>query len=222
MKIPLSILAIVAVVLGLTYLFAPEPNPELIKARTDLPWQITVNPDGSSRVFDLELGSATLNDAQGKFGAAEGYAVFVRNQESSDLEAYFGDVHFGMLKAKVVVKLQASEEEKRAMIERAGTREASPTGDWKYKLSPAETTQLGERRLTAISYVPGSRGLDQAFFLDRFGKPSATLTENEEAQSWFYPDKGVSILIDNKGREVLEYVPPRDFVMPSGVTPYAE
>jgi len=221
MKIPLSILAIVALVLGLTYLFAPEPDPELVKPRTDLPWQITANPDGSSRVFDLQLGSATLHDAQAKFGAAESYAVFVRDQDSSDLEAYFGDVHFGMLKAKVVVKLQASEEEKRAMIERAGERKASPTGDWKYTLAPAEVAQLGERRVTAISYVPGYRNLDQAFFLERLGEPAATLTENEEAQSWFYPDKGLSVLIDNKGREVLEYVAPRDFVMPPGVTPYA-
>jgi len=219
MKIPLTILAIVALVLGASYYFAPEPDPELIKPRTDLPWQITVNPDGSSRVFDLDLGRATLNDAQAKFGPVVDYAVFARSETASDLEAYFGDVMFGPLKAKVVVKLQADEAEKQQLI--ADTeREASPTGDWKFKLSQDQTVGFGERQVTAISYVPGTRGLDRAFFLERFGKPAATLTENEEAVSWFYPEKGLSVLIDNRGREVLEYVAPRDFVMPGDVTPY--
>jgi len=222
MKIPLSILAIVAVFLGLMYLFAPAPDPELIKPRTDLPWQITANPDGSSRVLDLNLGSATLQEAQAKFGPVEGYAVFVRDEHASDLEAYFGEVHFGMLKAKIVTQLQAAEEEKRALLERGGEREASPSGDWKYPLDPADHAAQANRLITAISYQPGTRSLDEAFFLSRFGKPAATYRENEDAVSWFYPDKGLSILIDDAGREVLEYVAPRDFVMPVGVTPYVE
>ena len=31
--------------------------------------------------------------------------------------------------------------------------------------------------------------------------------------------RGVSIRIDDEAREVLEYLPPRDFTMPDGVTP---
>jgi len=220
MRIPLTILAVVAIFLGLSYLFAPEPDPELVKARTDLPWQITANPDGSSRVLDIDLGSATLADAQLKFGPVVNYAVFIRDENNSDLEAYFGDVMFGPLKAKVVVKLAASEEEKKQLVARAGEREASPTGDWKYTLNQADQPAQTQRLVTAISYVPGTRGLDADFFLERFGQPAATLKENEEAVSWFYPEKGLSVLIDNKGREVLEYVPPRDFLMPEKVTPY--
>jgi hypothetical protein len=220
MKTPLTILAIVALSLGAMYLFAPEPDPELVKARTDLPWQITVNPDGSSRVFDIDLGKATLSDAQNKFGPVENYAVFVRDQNTSDLEAYFGNVMFGPLKAKIVVQLAASEEEKQALAERGGERESSPTGHWKYTLGKSDQALQAQRLVTAISYVPGTRSLDQDFFLERFGKPAATLQENEEAVSWFYPEKGLSVLIDNDGREVLEYVAPRDFVMPEGVTPY--
>jgi len=220
MKIPLTILAVVAAFLAISYLFAPAPDPEMVKARTDLPWQVSVNPDGSSRVFDLELGNATLNDAQNKFGPVEGYAIFTSQEGASDLEAYFGNVMFGPLKAKVVVKLQASQQEKQELLARGGERKSSPTGDWKHALNPADHAAQAQRLVTAISYVPGTRGLDQAFFLERFGQPAATLQENEHAVSWFYPNKGLSILIDNKGREVLEYVPPRAFVMPAGVQAY--
>ena len=67
-----------------------------------------------------------------------------------------------------------------------------------------------------ISYIPGTRNLDADFFLERFGTPAATLRESEQAQSWFYPEKGLSVLIDEDAREVLEYQPPRKFVLPAG------
>ena len=50
-------------------------------------------------------------------------------------------------------------------------------------------------------------------------EPAATLQENAQAVSWFYPERGLSVLIDEVSREVLEYQAPRDFVMPQGVTP---
>mgnify|MGYP000113781179 CR=1 FL=1 len=49
-------------------------------------------------------------------------------------------------------------------------------------------------------------------------EPAAWLQESEQAVSWFYPELGLAVLIDNEAREVLEYQAPRDFVMPSGVT----
>lgn len=220
MKIPLTLIAIVALVLAAGFLFAPEPDPELLKPRTDLPWQVTPNADGTSKVFDLQLGLATMADAQDKFGAAEKYAVFAHQDQTFDLEAYFGKVMFGPLKAKVVVQLEASEQEKSRLAERGGERQASPSGDWKYPLNPADHAEQSARRILAISYEPGTRGLDQDFFLSRFGEPAAVLQEKEHAVSWFYPDKGLSILIDEKGREVLEYVAPRDFTMPENVSPY--
>ena len=57
----------------------------------------------------------------------------------------------------------------------------------------------------------------QDFFRSRFGEPAAWLQENDRAVSWFYPKLGLSVLIDDEAREVLEYQPPRDFVMPEGV-----
>jgi len=216
MKIPLTILAIVALALVLFQLFAPPPDA--VEPRTDLPWQITVNPDGSSRVFDLELGHATLAEAMAKFGGLEGLALFEPADGPMVLEAFFGDVQFGPLRAKVMVGLEAGETELEAMRERSESREGSPSGDWKYRLDDTPALHSG-RRLTVISYVPGTRKLDTDFFRSRFGEPAAWLEENEHAVSWFYPQYGLSILIDEEAREVLEYQAPRDFVMPPGVTP---
>jgi hypothetical protein len=216
MRIPLTILAIVALILVLFQLFAPPPDA--VKPRTDLPWQIDVNADGSSRVFDLELGSATLADAMAKFGGLEGLALFEPADGPMVLEAFFGDVQFGPLRAKVMVGLEASAAELEEMRERSVSREGSPSGDWKYRLDDAPALHSG-RRLTVISYVPATRNLDADFFRTRLGEPAAWLDENEHAVSWFYPRYGLSVLIDEEAREVLEYQAPRDFVMPPGVTP---
>lgn len=217
MKIPLGILAIVAVILLAFQMFARPPGPDALKPRTDLPWQITVHPDGSARVFDIELGSATLTDAMSKFGALEGLAVFEHDDGWMVLEAYFGNVRFGPLRAKVIAGLQASRAELEQMRSRAGNREGSPSGDWKYPLNDSPQMH-GGRKISVITYLPGTRNLDADFFRRRFGEPAAWLQENDTAISWFYPDLGLSVLIDDEAREVLEYQPPRDFVMPQGVT----
>lgn len=218
MKIPLGILAIVALMLFAFLLFAPPPGPDTLSPRSDLPWQISTHTDGSSRVFDLELGSATLGDAIDKFGSLEGLALFEPKDGPPVLEGYFGDVRLGPLKAKVVVGLEAEPAELEALRERAGRREGSPSGDWKYPLNEAAGQHAG-RRLTLISYIPGTRGLDAGFFRSRFGEPAAWLRENEQAVTWFYPDLGLTVLIDEAAYEVLEYQPPRDYVLPAGVTP---
>ena len=217
MKIPLGILAIVAIALIAFLRFAPPPGPDALQPRTDLPWQVSVNPDGSSRVFDIELGSATLEDAMTKFGGLEGLAVFEHSDGPMVLEAYFGNVQFGPLKAKVIAGLEAGDQELEDMRARAINREGTPSGDWKYPLNDA-LKMHAQRRVSLITYLPGTRKLDAEFFRDRFGEPAAWLQETNTAVSWFYPELGLSVLIDDEAREVLEYQPPRDFIMPQGVT----
>jgi hypothetical protein len=217
MKIPVTILALVALILLAFVVFGPAPDPDALQRRTDLPWQITVSPDGGSQVFGLALGSATLADAMAKFGGLEGLAVFEPTTGPMSLEAYFGNVQHGPLKAKVIVALEASDDELLAIRERSRRREGSPSGDWKYRMDDAPGDHA-TRRIRVLTYLPGTRGLDTGFFRARFGEPAATLQETEHAVSWFYPLLGLSVLIDDNGGEVLEYQAPRDFVMPAGAT----
>ena len=218
MKTPLAILAAVAVLLGVYYLLAPEPDPEALKPRSDLPWQAQPRPDGSLQVFDLVLGEATLGDAVAKFGALEGLALFEPENGALALEAYFGDVQLGPLKAKVVVGLQAEQAELERIRSTSSAREGSPTGDWKHKLAGGPEPYLS-RRLSVIGFIPATRRLDEDFFRARFGEPAAWLKVNEDAVKWFYPRLGLAVLIDAKASEVLEFQPPRDFSMPAGTTP---
>jgi hypothetical protein len=214
MKIPLVILAVVAVLLGAFYLLAPAPDPDAVVTRTDLPWQVEVLPDGTSRVFDLHLGEATLDDAIGKFGPYENMAVFQSEAGKRSLEAYFGKVSFGPLEARVVTALDVPDDELEALVDRAVERKGSPTGDWKFMLDAADQGALRARTLRSVTYIPTYRGLEADFFRERFGEPGAWKTLGKHAVQWFYPDRGLSMVLDTRGQEALEFVVPRTMRVP--------
>ena len=215
MKIPLTVLAVTAASLALFLWLGPRPEPGLKQPRSDLPWQVTALSDGTSSVFDLHLGEATLEDAAKKFGPYENMAVFVANNGEKALEVYFGAVQFGPLKANIVATLEATDPELDDLVASARDREGSPSGDWKFILTRAANQAQRRRKVRSITYIPGYSGLEADFFRERLGEPAAWRTINEHTVQWFYPEKGVSLLLNSDGKEVLEYSIPRTFTVPA-------
>ena len=125
-------------VLLLLFMFA-IPKPEFKKEleNADLPWNITTHPDGSTEVFSLRFGSGKLSDAITRFHEPEDIAVF-RGDHSSSLEAYFGTVNIGPLKAKLVTTLQTTPEEIEQMLSRATGLSMSDSPDKKVELAVEE------------------------------------------------------------------------------------
>jgi len=214
MKTPLILLLVIAAVLGGSLLLQ-EPNND-ISHRNDLPWMVTVNIDGTLGVFDLTLGTSTVTDAVKKFGHIEDAALFQHQDGTLDLELYFGSVMLGPIKAKIVSRLDVPQSELKELITLNPEREGSPTGDWKFALRNYDREWLAQQKLLNLSYIPGTRSLDHAFFLKRFGEPTMMLQESEHAVSWFYPEKGLSILIDQEAYEVIEYIQPSRFSLAEG------
>lgn len=221
MRIPLLVLGAGLVLFMLIWLLLPAPTQDPGAARTDLPWQIQLFDDGSSEVFGLRLGHSTLADTVERFGPYEELALFEAKDGSHSLEAFFGTVSFGPLKAKVVVSLEAPAEQLTALAARAQERKGSPTGDWKLFLDPSDLDGQLARPLATLTYIPSYGGLEADFFRQRLGEPEAWQTVDEESVKWFYPRKGLSLLLDTKGKEVLEYVAPRNFQLPEGVVSQA-
>jgi hypothetical protein len=210
----MAVLLVVAVLLSLFWILGPPNQATLTQTRTDLPWQIEIYPDGTSKVFDLHLGLATLADAVEKFGPYENLAVFASEDGNQVLEAYFGIVRFGPLQARVITALAATPEELTALIQTSRGREGSPTGDWKFPLQQAVWIKQHGRQVQAISYIPTYGGLEQDYFRERFGEPSAWKTLERHLVQWYYPALGLSLLLNSKGEEVLEFVPPRAMRLP--------
>ena len=45
--------------------------------------------------------------------------------------------------------------------------------------------------------------------------PAAWQPVDDTRVRWFYPDKGLSLLLDSDGKDVFEYVMPRQFALPA-------
>jgi hypothetical protein len=203
-------------VLILLFAFAlPNPDvvPNLEKGNLDLPWNIHVHEDNSSEVFRLRLEHSTLGDAVTRFQEPEDIAIY-KGEQSDTLEAYFGTVNIGPLKAKLVTTLQASPVEIEEMLTRSTGLSLSDSADKKIELAVEDRRQALNKKISAITFIPTYSGLESDFFKDRFGKPDAWIRINENAVQYFYPSKGLSIIIDADGKEVLQYNHPNRFQLP--------
>ena len=64
----------------------------------------------------------------------------------------------------------------------------------------------------AISVIP-TVNLDEATVIQRFGQPGERLVMSEKRVHLLYPEKGLDVVVDADGKELLQYVAPRDFAM---------
>ena len=179
-------------------------------AAQDLPWQITVTPDGGSRVFGLTLGKSTLVDANRVFRLAPDVALFDTPGKPLAVEAYYSNVTLHGLRAKVVVELDLPKALLTSLRDRGLKRTPLEHGGRKIGLSNRDLAMLAEKPIASITYIP-TANLEKETVAARFGEPEEKLPVDPETTFWLNPAKGLAIAVNKKGREVLQYVAPRDF-----------
>lgn len=210
---------LLAAVLGGLWLVSPPPPPSELEGEvlSDLPWQVGLPGDGSSRVLGLDLGEARLADAVARYGPPDGAGLFL-GERGRSLEAYFSTVRLAGLEGRLVLRLAATPEELERAATRAVAAERLASGATRFTLSPEDKGALSGRPITGISYLPKYKGLEAAFFRERLGEPVAWREIDERRVQWLYPELGLTLLISSEDGAVFEYVPPRDFILPADVT----
>lgn len=177
---------------------------------TGLPWQITVQPDGSSKVFGLHIGHSRLSDAYEILGDDMELAIIAATDETGELEMYYGHYQAGLLSGKLVLQTSASDLDIKRWRENAAKAEYMASGRAKkYILSDADSTQVLQEIITGITFIPAVN-LDEEVILARFGQPEKQLKQ-AEATHYLYPDKGLDIALYKEAKEVLQYVSPAAF-----------
>lgn len=184
---------------------APEPQPHL------LPWNIVTLPDGTSRVFGLHLGEDTLAAAEQAFRETTELTLFVAPDGHMAAEAYFDELDLGGLRAKMVVEAALGQVELAAMYERGLRISTLGDGSRKVTLAPEDAIRVRHSTIASLTYLP-KMDLDEALVVQRFGTPAQKTSEADGAVAhWLYPSQGLDVVVSQQGKEVLQYVPPRDF-----------
>lgn len=210
MKIFFAVLALIIAILFAPMLLSPTPDNQKGEPVTGLPWQIEVLPEGISRVFELKLGISTLADARARFGEGE-IALVAAPGEPESLELYFDNVMLGgAILGKLVVTADLPQETITAMRQRTVKTEYMQSSTKKSVLDDPDLPTAYAAPIRALAFVP-STNLDEAMVLQRFGQPAERIKGGEAYEHFLYPERGLDIRVDTKGKEVLQYVAPRDF-----------
>ena len=176
---------------------------------SNLPWQITVVNDNTLRVFELELGRATLGDAVNTLKSEYKLAWFDNPDQTMSLEAYFLRVSMSGLRAKVVLELDTNGLTTDYLMQHSGKPEILTSRSIKYPLDDLAMT-LNDRRILSLTYVPQT-SVEAELLKSRFGVPEQTRVLNEDIEFWLYPHKGLLITFNHNGKEAFQYVPVADF-----------
>lgn len=174
------------------------------------PWQITLLADGKTRVFGITLNESSLNDAVELWGRDYRLGLFESPGQPLSLEAYFNEVTQGGISGKFVLTLEATQDELTALLQQSIKRKVLESGARRYSMTAEMNNVLAQKRISSLSYIPYIN-LDEEIILKRFGEPAERIMVDKKRQHMMYPELGLDLMLDEEGKELLQYVAPNKF-----------
>ncbi len=176
-----------------------------------LPWQVEVLDSGRSRVFGVTLDQSTLGEVRAHLGDDLELAVVAASNEPGTLEAYYESFSAGPVTGRLIVTMDATPEALHGFKQRTTKADYMATGAArKYALSAADRSVADQLTVKALSFIP-SANLDAGIVLERFGAPAERLQSTPHTEHFLYPAKGLDVIVDSEGKELLQYVSPPRF-----------
>ncbi|WP_079436836.1 hypothetical protein [Zoogloea sp. LCSB751] len=210
MKIALAVvLLILALIVGPAAWQYAHFDPKAVPT-SGLPWQIDVLPGGEARVFGLTLGRSTLADARTRFGEELQLAVIAEPNETGNVEGYYESITTGFVAGKLIVTADFDKATIEGMRERSPKTEYMQSTTRKATLADADRAAALAAPIRGLAFIP-SVNLDDAVIQERFGAPAERIRVNDHLEHLLYPEKGLDLVLDSKGKELLQYVAPARF-----------
>lgn len=209
-KLLLTALLLATAVLLIVRLYPGDREPHFEHVQ-GLPWQIQTLPDGSSKVFGLTFGKSTLGDALARFGTDDmKLAIIADPGEQGTLEMYYSHLTAGVITGKMVIGTALDPKTVEGMEQRAAHSKFLGTGARQFILSPADIQAAYQAPIATITFIPSAK-FDEKTALRLFGTPTQRIRTAPHVQHLLYPEKGVDIILNSQGKNVLQYVAPRQF-----------
>ena len=207
-KIILGVVALVAVAISIL-LMLPD---NAAHTPDTLPWKITHPTADTTRVFGITLGQTSLDEAAQAFKheAEVEISLFKPTEGKMGIEAFFEEVNFNGLKAKIIMNIALPPDELQGMYQR-GLRLNTTTSGKRITLTADDLARVRKVPVTSLTYLPNVT-LEEAIITKRFGEPAQRVKENKtNAIHWLYPQHGLDIVMGGKEKPLLQYLAPKDF-----------
>ncbi|PID49225.1 MAG: hypothetical protein CR991_07525 [Proteobacteria bacterium] len=185
-------------------------DKEAGKTPDNLPWQISTSAEGYTQVFHWEIGKTTLKELINSLQHFPELAVFVTAPGDSMLEAYFGRRRLGLFEARLIAELDASEQQLQKFADEQIERKPQRSGAWKLSLSEDNVKIANTLPIKYLIYIPVA-DYTADIIIKHFGEPQDKVAVTDKTTYWFYPDKGLVLLLNDDGRDVFHYSAVKDY-----------
>ena len=204
-----SLLVVLSIIIA-SYLILKPDKDYFERTIEGLPWQIESLPNGTSRVFGVTLGQSTLGEARERMGDDMELAVIVVAADDRGLEMYYSRYTAGVFTGKLIVAADIAPAALQRLLERASKVEHLQSGARKFRLNAADLAFAYQTLIKSITFIP-SIDIDEQTAVKHFGPPAEVVRGEGEVDHLLYPSKGLDLIINRQGKDVLQYVAPRDF-----------
>jgi len=202
---PFLIALFIAVGLTVILMFMPPSRMEL--PETALPWKSQYNADNQLEALGLVLNKNTALDAQQFFGDDIEVKVCSQKDETQkSAEIFFGNVTFSNIRGTVALGITADEEALNQIYSRGTKTTVTALGNREVTPLKADALSLMQKPIRLITLIPKKQLTERAIKM-RFGDPQRIEKQSDGIDHWFYPEKGLEILLDHEGPEALQYSP---------------
>lgn len=175
-----------------------------------LPWKFEKGSPDSLTIFGVALGHSNTNQAEAIFEEEAKPTLFMSKDKTFAMEFFFESVHLVGLKSKIIVTVQATQEQLEDMYQR-GLRISGTTSGRKITLTPEDEAVARTFPITSLTYIPAAT-IEASTFEKRFGKPSEIIKEQQsDVSHWLYKDVALDIAFEPGERPILQYTLPANY-----------
>jgi hypothetical protein len=169
-----------------------------------LPWQSKVNASGQTEIYNLVIGSSSFQDAIRTFGKDLEVSLFKNQDESFQLEAFYNNIEIAQIRGQLIVELLMSENQLSFLQNNIKSSEKLPTGNEKFELNLFAKSSLRNLMIKKIVFIPKT-DIAPSTIIDRFGKADKISSDAQGVEYWIYQEKGLRIIYNANGKEMMEY-----------------
>jgi hypothetical protein len=169
-----------------------------------MPWQSYVNDQGKTVVFDLTMDESTLAESMRLFGTEVEASLFEDKDQKKTLEIFFSNTKVGGISAKVILNLALNDQQFNYLSDNIKETEVMPSGNKKTIFNQAGESSMFGLTISALTFIP-SADLSADTLLGLFKKPARVELVEPGVEYWYYPSKGLRIIVDAERKEILEF-----------------
>ncbi len=175
------------------------------------PWQVNVLADGRTQVFGIILGETVLKEVDVILKSVPKVALFEAKDKLS-LEAYYKNVSLGGLIGSFIITLNVSDKKLNKIKNESSKQKRTENKGKRYDLDKPESDKSKKLLVKNLIYIPTVQ-LDEKTIINRFGQPAYKIKLQTKEIGWhyLYPEKGLDLIYKEEGKEVLQYVLPKNF-----------